>query len=130
MKSTRPDLCPLCGFKLICVYRVAALGSTRPQPVASSAISLPETSALRDSPRFLMIHTEVLCGQERSHGCQRKLPGGNLFIAVAEFDASEILHYQSVFDFFVVIEQDVEYKGFGVVRYFQPDNLRRVATNQ
>jgi len=52
------------------------------------------------------------------------------WIVVTEFDASEILLCQCMLDFFVVIQQDVEHDGFGVVGDFQPDNLRRVARNQ
>ena len=51
-------------------------------------------------------------------------------IVAAEFDASEILLCQCMFNFFVVIQQDVEYGCFGTVRDFQPDNLRRVAARQ
>lgn len=56
--------------------------------------------------------------------------GRQLFFTVAEFDASEILLGQCVFEFFVVIQQDVEHDGFGVVGDFQTDNLGRVARNQ
>jgi len=51
-------------------------------------------------------------------------------IVVAKFDASKVLLCQCMLDFFVVIQQDVEHDRFGVVRDFQPDNLRRVARNQ
>jgi len=53
-----------------------------------------------------------------------------LFISVAEFDAGKILFGQAMLDCLMVIKQDIEYDGFGVVRNFQPDNLRRVACNQ
>jgi hypothetical protein len=49
---------------------------------------------------------------------------------VAEFDAGKILFGQCMLDCLMVVQQDVEYDGFGVVRHFQPDNLRRVACNQ
>ena len=40
------------------------------------------------------------------------LLGEQLFIAVTEFDASEILLGQCLFDFFVVIQQNIEYDRF------------------
>lgn len=58
------------------------------------------------------------------------LIGRQLFITVTEFDASEILLGQSMLDFFMVFQQDVEHNRFGLVRDFEPDNLRRVACNQ
>jgi hypothetical protein len=49
---------------------------------------------------------------------------------VAEIDAGKLLLGQCVLNFLMVIQQDVERDRFGVVRDFQPDNLRRMACNQ
>ena len=49
---------------------------------------------------------------------------------MTEFDAGEILFGQCMLDFLMVIQQDIERDHFGVVRNFQPDDLRRVACNQ
>lgn len=49
---------------------------------------------------------------------------------VAKFNASEILFYQSLFDFRLVFQQDVEHNSFGAVGNFEPDDLWRVACYQ
>ena len=53
-----------------------------------------------------------------------------LFITVTEFDAGKIPFGQCMLDFLMVIQQYVERERFGVVRNFQPDNLRWEACDQ
>jgi len=53
-----------------------------------------------------------------------------LSIVVAKFNASEILFHQSLFDFRLVFQQDVEHNCFGAVGNFEPDNLWRVSCYQ
>lgn len=55
----------------------------------------------------------------------------NLFLsAMTKLNASKILHRQSLFNFRMVFQQDVEHNCFGTVGNFEPDNLWRIACYQ
>jgi hypothetical protein len=49
---------------------------------------------------------------------------------VTEFDAGRMLYCQYLFDFFVVLQQNIEQYGCGAVGDFEPDNLRGISCNR